>query len=390
MKGHIRERGRGHWYAVLSIRDPDGRRKVKWRKLDATGKRKAEAECARLITELRNGGYCESDRATVGQFLERWLEYMRHQVSPRTHERYAEIARKNLIPGLGVIQLAKLQPGHITAAYAKALTSGRCDGEGGLSPRTVHHMHRILKQALAQAIVWRALAHNPASLVKPPKPDRRPMRTYDMDQTVALMEQLRPTRMFIPALLGILCGLRRGEICALRWDHVQPKSLTIVQAAEQTKAGVRYKQPKSGTGRNVHLAAPVIEALEEWRTGQAEEMLQLGLRPDGQTFVVTTYDGRPLQPRSLTHEWMRLIQTTDLPRIRFHDLRHSHATHLLAASVHPKIASERLGHSKVGITMDLYSHVLPGMQEDAIDRVAEKLVSKMLANGSPGTAPQEK
>lgn len=267
-----------------------------------------------------------------------------------------------------------------TAAYAKALTSGRRDARGGLSPRTVHHMHRILKQVLAQAIVWRALAHNPADLVKPPKPDRRPMRTYDMDQTVALLRRLRSTRMYIPALLGVLCGLRRGEICALRWDHVQQKSLIIVQSAEQTKLGVRYKQPKSGTGRNVHLSAPVIEALEEWRTHQTEEMRQLGLRPDGQTFVVTTYDARPLQPRSLTHEWMRLIKNSELPRIRFHDLRHSHATHLLAASVHPKIASERLGHSKVGITMDLYSHVMPGMQEDAIDRVSEKLVSKMLAN----------
>lgn len=253
-------------------------------------------------------------------------------------------------------------------------------------------MHRILKQAFAQAFVWRALAHNPASLVKPPKPDRRPMRTYDLDQTVALMRHLRPTRMYIPALLGVLCGLRRGEICALRWDEVrlEQKSLAIIQSAEQTRAGIRYKQPKSGTGRNVHLSANVIEELAQWRTRQAEEMLQLGLRADGQTFVVTTFDGRPIQPRSLTHEWMRLIQTTNLPRIRFHDLRHSHATHLLASSVHPKIASERLGHSKVGITMDLYSHVLPSMQEDAIDRVAEKLASKMLADGSSDDSAKEK
>jgi Phage integrase, N-terminal SAM-like domain len=194
MRGHVRERGKGNWYAVFSIHDPDGRRKVKWRKLNATGKRAAQAECGRLITEMRNGGYCESDRVSVAQFLERWLDYTCTQVSPRTHERYAEIARKNLIPALGAIQLAKLQPSQITTAYAKALTGGRRDGQGGLSPRTVHHMHRILKQALAQAIVWRALAHNPASLVKPPKPDRRPMRTYDMDQTVELLQRL-------PALL---------------------------------------------------------------------------------------------------------------------------------------------------------------------------------------------
>lgn len=116
MRGHVRERGKGNWYAVLSIHDPGGRRKVKWRKLSATGKRQAEAECARLITEIRNGGYCESDRVTVGQFLQRWLEYISTQVSLRTHERYAEIAHKNIIPALGAIQLTKLQPTHISTA----------------------------------------------------------------------------------------------------------------------------------------------------------------------------------------------------------------------------------------------------------------------------------
>ena len=115
MRGHVRERGKGNWYAVLSIHDPGGRRKVKWRKLSATGKRQAEAECARLITEIRNGGYCESDRVTVGQFLQRWLEYISTQVSLRTHERYAEIAHKNIIPALGAIQLTKLQPTLISA-----------------------------------------------------------------------------------------------------------------------------------------------------------------------------------------------------------------------------------------------------------------------------------
>jgi hypothetical protein len=285
MRGHVRERGKGNWYAVLSIREPNGHRKVKWRKLNVNGKRKAQAECARLITELRNGGYCESDRVTVGQFLERWLDYVHTQVSPRTHERYAEIARKNLIPAIGTIQLTKLRPEHISTTYAKALTAGRRDGAGGLSPRTVHHMHRILKQAFTQAIVWRALAHNPADLVRPPKPDKRPMQTYDLDQTVALMDRLRSTRMFIPALLGVLCGLRRGEICALRWVHVlwEHKSLSVVQSAEQTKAGIRYKPPKSGHGRNVHLPQPCSKSCRSGVQGKPKNFCSLAsalmLRP---------------------------------------------------------------------------------------------------------------
>ena len=280
-----------------------------------------------------------------------------------------------LVPALGSIRLTKLQPEKISAAYTKALASGRRDGKGGLSPRSVHHMHRLLKQALKQAVSWRKLTHNPADAVKPPKVDRKPMATYDLVQTAALIERLRPTRMFIPALLGVLCGLRRGEIVALRWDDVQwdSESLSIVQSAEQTKAGVRYKETKSGKGRNVRLSRTVLQELKVWRVQQAEEFLRLGIRPHGQTFVVTKVDGDPVQPRSLTHEWMRLASTGDLRRIRFHDLRHSHATHLLGSAVHPKIASERLGHSKVGITLDLYSHVMPGMQEDAVARVDDAL-----------------
>jgi integrase len=269
------------------------------------------------------------------------------------------------------MKLTKLQPEHISSAYSKALASGRRDGKGGLSPRTVHHMHRILKQALKQACAWRALTHNPADLVKPPKVEHKAMRTYDMAQTVELIENLRPTRIFIPAVLGVLCGLRRGEIAALRWGNVDLEAATmrIVESAEQTKSGVRYKETKSGRARNVTLSETVVEKLRKWRTKQAEEFLRLGARPDKQTFVVTKADGGPVQPRSLTHEWVRLIEQSGLPRIRFHDTRHTHATHMLSSNINPKIASERLGHSKVGITLDLYSHVMPGMQEDAVARV---------------------
>jgi integrase len=177
--------------------------------------------------------------------------------------------------------------------------------------------------------------------------------------------------MFIPTLLAVLCGLRRGEIAALRWRRVglDAGKIEVVESAEQTAAGVRYKEPKSGRARNVALSGTVVDELKAWRLRQAEEFLRLGARPDGDTFVVTKADGSPLQPRSLTHEWVRVLGTTALPRMRFHDLRHAHATHMLASGVHPKVASERLGHSKVGITLDLYSHVLPGMQEDAAAKV---------------------
>lgn len=179
--------------------------------------------------------------------------------------------------------------------------------------------------------------------------------------------------MFIPILLAVTCGLRRGEILALSWRHLElgdnRRQLAVTESAEQTKDGVRYKEPKSGRARTVALSASTVAELRAHRVRQAEEQLRLGLRPDGNSFVVAQVDGAPLQPRSLTHEWVRVLGKTTLPRIRFHDLRHTHASQMLSAGVHPKVASERLGHSSIGITLDLYSHVMPGMQADAAEQV---------------------
>ncbi|MDQ1186107.1 tyrosine-type recombinase/integrase [Agrobacterium larrymoorei] len=132
---------------------------------------------------------------------------------------------------------------------------------------------------------------------------------------------------------------------------------------------MRYKETKSGKSRVVAPSSSVIDELKRHRIAQAEEQLKIGIRPDDNSFVVAQVDGSPLKPVSLTHEWTRLLAKTSLPKIRFHDMRHSHATQLLAAGVHPKIASERLGHSTIGITLDLYSHVMPGMQANAAEQV---------------------
>jgi integrase len=374
MKGHVRERGAGNWYTVIDIRDPQtGKRKRKWHSLPGCkGRRQAQNECAAIIAKLGRGEYVEANKATLAQFLERWLDQIQTQVSPRSYERYVEIVRKNLVPALGETQLRKLRPEHISTAYRNALVNGRRDGKGGLSPRTVIHMHRILKQALKQACLWHERANNPADLVKPPKVERKSMQTYDMTQTVALLKGLQHTRMFIPAVLGILCGLRRGEIAALRWSSVdlEAATLRVEESAEQMNNGaVRIKETKSGRARNVALSETVVEELRAWRLMQAQEFLRLGARPDDQTFVVTKIDGGSVRPRSLTQEWVRLIEQSGLPRIRLHDTRHSHATHMLQSNINPKIASERLGHSRVGITLDLYSHVMPGMQEDAVAKV---------------------
>jgi integrase len=312
----------------------------------------------------------------VAQFLDRWLEDIKSKVAPRTHERYVEIVRKNLVPVLGAMVLTKLQPMQISDAYAKALSGGRRDGKGGLSASTVRYMHVILKASLGQAVRWQMLARNPVDAVDPPKVERSTMSIYDLAQTAELIDATRGTRMTVTVILAVLCGLRRGEIAALRWRNVNlgAAQLAVAESAEQTRAGVRYKQPKSGHGRTVALSARVVNELRSHRIQQAEELLKLGIPLTDDDFVVAQADSSPLQPRTITHQWhLLLAKHKALPRIRFHDLRHAHATHMLSSGVHPKIASERLGHSKVGITMDLYSHVMPGMQEDAAARVDRDL-----------------
>jgi integrase len=371
MRGHIRERSPGHWAIILDARDPQtGKRKRRWHSFRGT-KRQAQIECSKLIAAVTTGTDAEPGRQTVAQFLERWLVHMASQISPRSHERYTEIVRKNIVTALGSVKLTKLRSRQIAEAYTNALAHGRKDGKGGLASSTVVYMHRILKQALTQAVAWHELGRNEAAAVRPPKIERKQMKVLDADATVDLIESARHTSLFIPILLAVTTGMRRGEIAALRWGSVDldKAQLSVAMSAEQTASGVRYKPPKSGRGRTVALPATVATELKAHRLQQAQELLKLGVRLSDDTFVVAKGDGSPYQPRSLTHAFDLFLRKHKLPRVRLHDLRHTHATAMLKAGVHGKIVQERLGHSTIAITLDIYSHVVEGMQEEAAARV---------------------
>ncbi|KRR14656.1 integrase [Bradyrhizobium jicamae] len=382
MKGSIKERSPGHWAIILDQRDPaTGKRRRKWHSFKGN-KRGAQTECARLISEMNGGDYVEPSKLTLAQFLDRWLKHIKPNVSPRTHERYEQIALKNIAPLLGAKVLSKLQPIDISQAYSKALESGRRDGSGGLSPRTVHHMHRVLFSALGQAERWRLIARNPAALLEKrdrPKIERKPVRTIDAPATAAAFDAARERRLFIPLILATLCGLRRGEITALRWRCVDldKGQLAVVASTEQTDAGtIREKEAKSGRARTVALPSMAVEELRRWRVLQAEEMLRLGVRADDDLHVVTQVEGSPLQPRSLTHSVSEFLKVWG---VTLHGLRHSHASHMLASNIHPKIVQERLGHSSIAITMDIYSHLMPNMQGEAaatVDGVLRAAINK--------------
>jgi integrase len=279
MKGHIRERSPGHWAIILDIPDPKtGKRRRKWHSFKGT-KKQARIESARLISVVQAGNYLEPSKTTLGAFLTRWLDHIKSQVTPKSHERYSGIVNQNIIPALGAIHLTKLKPAQMSAAYSAALANGRKDGSGGLAPRTVGHMHRVLKSALGQAVRWEELTRNPADAVDPPKVDWKPMQVYDLSQTAELIELFRGLALFVPVLLAVLCGLRRGEICALRWRNVDLAAgqISVVESLEQTKAGLRFKSPKSGKGRTVALSAIVVDELRAHRVKRAQELLRLGI-----------------------------------------------------------------------------------------------------------------
>ncbi len=370
MRGQIVQRSTGSWTIILYLgRDLKTGKKLYKQHTVRGSKKDAERERVRLLHSYNNGVYQEPTREPTGEYLRRWIrDYAKTHVAASTYERYEDIVEKHLIPALGHVPLSRLSPQDIRAHYSRAQQAGRHDRKGGLSPTTVLQHHRILREALKHAVTEGLLVANPADRVPAPRRVRCEMPTLDEAQTCQLLDLVRETKLHIPVLLAVASGLRRGEILALRWQDVDLKAGTVAvrQALESTKKGLAFKQPKTQKSRRLVPVPPfAIEALRDHWRRQAEERLRLGPAYVNHDLVCPAPDGRPWDPDSLSPAFTKLVRRSGLPHIRFHDLRHGHATLLLKHGIHPKIVSERLGHSTVGLTLDTYSHVLPGMQEQA-------------------------
>ncbi len=377
MKGHIRARGKNTW-AIKYELDPDpatGKRRSKWVTVHGT-KRDAQKELRRILHEIDNNQHVEPSRLTVGDFLEQWLaDHAQHNVGRKTFERYAEIVRKHLIPALGNHQILKLSPLQIQAYYSEALTNGRCDGTGGLSKQTVKHHHRLLSQALRQAVRWQLLTRNPCEQVDPPRPDHTEMSMVNHAEAARLLKGAESLRIYMPILMALTTGMRRGEILGLGWRDVdfERARIGVTQTLEQTAEGLALKAPKTPRSRRtITLGPTALEALKRHKAQQAAQRLRMGPAYEDRGLVCAQLDGSPMSPREVSKEFSRLTSRLGL-RVRFHDLRHTHISHMLAEGIHPKIVSERAGHASVSITLDVYSHVMPGLQEDAANRVDEAL-----------------
>jgi len=374
--GHIRERSPGSWEIRYSLgrHIATGKRRVGTATVRGT-RRDAEKELRRLLRTLDMGAHVDPTRARTGQWLEQWLDSIRDEISPKSHERYSELVANFLVPELGSLPIAKLGQSHIQAAYSKWASGGRRDGRaGGLAPSTRRYLHRVLYSALSRAVEQQVIARNPADAFRKrlPKLERKEMSTLTAAQSALLLGSLEGSRLYWPTLIALATGMRRGEILALRWRNVDldRAEIRVVESLEQTKAGLRFKSPKSDKPRAIVLPAFIVERLRRFKIGQAEELLAIGIRQSPESLVCCAAEGGPMQPRGLTHAFAREVsRVSDIPRVRFHDLRHSHATQLLLAGVHPKVAQERLGHSTISTTLDLYSHVTETMQQDAAARL---------------------
>ena len=392
-KGHIRARGPGAWELKydVGVNPATGSRITKFKTVRGA-KRDAQRELRAILTALDGGTYADPSKMSLCQWLLQWLDEAQHIVARKTLQRYREIVELHLIPALGAITLAKLQPVQVQAYYSHALTSGRRDGTGGLSAQTVVHHDRVLHVALKRARALRLIPTNPTEDVSRPRAERLEIGALEPAESTALLAAARSTRMFPLIFLALGTGMRRGEILGLRWSDVDMDrcTLTVAQSLEQTKAGLRFKTPKTKRSRRtIALSPSLVEEMQAHRARQAAERLALGMGRDPGALVFARIDGDPMQPDSVTKMFARIVARAKIKPISFHGLRHTHATDLLRAGVHPKIASERLGHASIAITMDTYSHAIPGLQEDAAQRIDAALRSalsgaqggKRVANG---------
>lgn len=379
MRGHIVKRYKNSYTVVLNLGiDPTtGKRKQQW--LSVKGTRKdAEKRLSELLHQVDTGSFIRPGKVTVAEFLEHWLkDYAAAHVRPRTFQRYQGIVRNHFIPTMGSIPLTQLQPSHIQACHAKAL-QGRKDGKGGtLTAKSVLQHHRVLSEALSHAVKWGLVSRNVAQAVDPPRPINREMRTLDIYGVHAFLEAAKGTAYYPLFHLDIYTGLRRSELLGLRWRDVNllMATLSVVQVLHRLPGGKTvFLEPKTAKGRrSVSLSPATVLSLRDHR--EQQEMLRdmLGAPLSEDDFVFSQPDGSPLKPDTVSHVFKDIARKAGLEGVRLHDLRHTHATLMLQQGVHPKIVQERLGHANIAVTLDTYSHVLPGLQEAAAARFDQGL-----------------
>jgi len=385
MKGSILPRQKdkngkpgGPWRITVSLgRDADGKYPRHRETVEGT-KADAQRRLREILSQVDAGIYVPPSKLTVGQYLERWADtYAALHTSPRTATSYKAELRRHIIPALGGMSLSALRPHHLEAYYVEALKSGRSDGTGGLAPRTVVYHHRILSEALEHAVRQGELARNPAKLVSPPRPQRAEINMLNVEDVSRFLNAATMSEYFPLFLSALYTGARLGELLALQWRNVNLDMATMTIEKTLYRTGDKWylKEPKSARSRRqIDLPGAVVTTLREHHTEQGAIRRYLGMVLTDSDFVFSQGDGKPRDERSVQRGFDRVLRMAGLPHIRFHDLRHTHASLMLKAGVHPKAVSERLGHGSVSFTLDVYSHIMPGVQKEAVSRFEAMLI----------------
>lgn len=314
-------------------------------------------------------------------WLKTWLEdYQEGHIKPSTYSLYEYLARVHIIPALGDLTLSKIQTSRLQKLYKTKRESGRVDGGGGLSTQTIHHMNKVIRGALAQAVAEGKISRNPAENVKLPRMERKPIQPLTKEQVTIFLDGIKDDWLYPVYLMTLGTGLRRGEILGLRWKDINLEAETVTVKREllfiNGKQLMQDGTKTAGSKSTVTMPDMVADTMKKHKTHQSEAMLALGHKLKEKDLVFTWASGDPISPNYVYHHFKELLTNHNLPNIRFHDLRHTFATLLLEEGIHPKIVADMLRHGSVRTTLDTYSHVSADMQARAAARLGEVLKSE--------------
>jgi integrase len=353
------------------IETEDGKRKYFY----AKSQQKVLEKLNAAREEKRRGTLVIAPQQTVTQYLAYWLEHtVKDAVRPRTYERYEAIVRLHIVPVFGKVKLQALTPQHVQTLKSKKLKEG-------LSPTTVSAIHEMLHKALDDAIKMGLLARNVCDVVSPPRKEHKEINPLTPDEARKLLKVAKGHPQEALFVLALATGMRRGELLGLKWQDVNLAEGTLqvrrILGRLPTQMGkdrgdlyIESEPKTKSSRRNIVLAGFALEALRQHRIRQEEVRRLAGDLWEDHDYVFCTSLGKHLDPGyGVLVQLKMLLKKAGLPEIRFHDLRHSAATLLLSNGVHPKVVQEILGHSEISMTMDIYSHTLPTMQRDAMDRL---------------------
>lgn len=366
-EGSIYQRQDGRWVAAVTI-DATGKRKSFY----GTTRKGVAQKLTDALKQQQQGLPVAFERQTVAQFLDRWLaDEVKPNRQPKTYQSYADTVRVHITPDLGRHQVAKLTPQHVQALLATKQASG-------LSPRSVAYVPTVLRIALNRALKWGVVARNVAALVDPPTVERVEVRPLTPDQARRLLDAAQGDRLEALYTVALALGLRLGEALGLRWEDIDldARELRVRVALQRIDGKLQLKEPKTAKSRRtVTMPTATVAAIRGHRVRQLEERLLAGSRWQDSGLVFTSTIGTPLEPSNVLKQFKALLARADLPKQRFHDLRHCCASLLLAQNVPPRVVIDILGHSQIATTMDLYSHVMPAAHRDAADLMDSFLAS---------------